>query len=1047
MKRFLHAVCFIVFFAGFMSSLGAAGKRLIGARFPALSPDGAQIAFSYMGDLWTVPAAGGKAFKLTDNIAYDGHPVWSPDGQWIAFTSNREGSNDVYIIKSEGGIPKRLTFHSGNDMASDFTADGHWVVFQSSRSSMSSVFKIPVKGGNAVPILDTYWSWPGYAKVSPDGKRFLFALGMENNSWWRRGYRGSNAAKIWMKEFSGKTAKMIFGEESNCFWPDWNQNGGMVYFVSDRKNGTKNIWSVGLDGSDPVQVTRFPDKDITWMSIARPVEAAVYERNFGIWFTDLKTGKSHAVAILAPAETKSNQTFFVENAQASEYRLSPDGKKIAAVVRGDIFVLSSDGGYARNITNTPWRERDIAWDKDSRFLYYVSDADANPDLYKISALGDAVPERLTQSKEDELKPRVSPDGRWLAYFRGKRQLRLIDLAGEKDSVLFEGDIYGLRASAPAWSPDSRFVAVEVRRNANTDLFAVDIQSKKAVLFTNTAYDEGSPVWSPDGKFLLFSSNRFGHSFPEFTGKWDIYQLFLEPQKTKFDEDAFDQLFQKEKKEKAKKDEKTKVKVHFNLENIDRQTKPVTNTLGNDGQFVLSPKDKKTIYFLSNIDGKYHLWTTSLDEKKRGKYEPFMSGLSSPGQLQMDAKGKYLYYLSRGKLGRIDLVSKRSKPISFRTKIEVDKTADYEQMLAELYYTQKYYYYDKNFHKANWSRLYEQFRPVLQQVREDADFYDYANMMIGHLNSSHSGIRAPYHGGMNKPSAHLGAEWRIEDGRIVITHMFKKGPLYDQRSKVETGDSLTAVDDKTLDVGKNIWTLLNGKPGKRVKLTFIKKADKSKVNVFIKPISAGAENRLRLEEWITSRREEVKSKTGDKGAYLYMRAMGRGDLSRFLKELERDAFPRQGVILDLRNNFGGNVHDRVLQALMKPVYAKWRVRGMSETPQSTFGVTQKPVVLLVNEVTLSDGEMTANGFKTLKRGPIVGNTTYGWLIFTTSVRLMNGGSFRLPFWGCYTLDGRDLETIGGVKPDIVVVNDLNDDLSGKDPQLEKAIEVLLGLLKK
>jgi tricorn protease len=222
--------------------------------------------------------------------------------------------------------------------------------------------------------------------------------------------------------------------------------------------------------------------------------------------------------------------------------------------------------------------------------------------------------------------------------------------------------------------------------------------------------------------------------------------------------------------------------------------------------------------------------------------------------------------------------------------------------------------------------------------------------------------------------------------------------------------------------------------------------KKNIDISVEPVSSGAENRLLLEEWIESRREIVKQKTGDKAAYIYMRAMGGGDLGRFLKELERDAVPRKGLILDLRFNFGGNVHDRVLQALTKPIYAKWRIRGMSETPQSTFGVTDKPVVLLINEVTLSDGEMTANGFKALKRGPIIGNTTYGWLIFTTGVGLMNGGYFRLPFWGCYTLDGKDLETIGGVKPDIFVINDLNHDLQDQDPQLEKAIEKILELIK-
>jgi len=569
--------------------------------------------------------------------------------------------------------------------------------------------------------------------------------------------------------------------------------------------------------------------------------------------------------------------------------------------------------------------------------------------------------------------------------------------------------------------------------------------------TNTAYDESDPHWSSNGKFMLFSSNRFGHSFPEFTGKWDIYQVHLEPKKPDFKEDEFEKLFKtedKEKKEKPEKkeDEKEKVKVQFNLKDIDRQTETVTNTLGNDNLFILSPKDNETVYFRSNIDGKNHLWKTSLKEKERGEYESFMPQVQYPASLQFDEGGKYLYYLSRGRIGQIDVNSKKNKSISFSTKISVDKIADYEQALGELYYTLQHYYYDSEHHKVDWKGLYEHYRPVLQQVREDQDFYDYANEMIGHLNSSHTGISGPRGIRTEEPSAHVGAVFEFTDKKVTLKRIIKDGPLYDRKGSVAVGDELVAINGKTVEPKKNIWTYFNGMLGKRVTLTFKSQKLKKNIDVSMRPISSGAENRLILEEWIASRREIVKQKTGDNVAYIYMRAMGRGDLNRFLKELERDAVPRKGLILDLRFNFGGNVHDRVLQALTKPVYSKWRVRGLSETSQSTFGVTDKPVVLLINEITLSDGEMTSNGFKALKRGPIIGNTTYGWLIFTTGAGLMNGGYFRLPFWGCYTLDGKDLETSGGVKPDIFVINDLNHDLQNQDPQLDKAIEKALELIK-
>lgn len=355
--------------------------------------------------------------------------------------------------------------------------------------------------------------------------------------------------------------------------------------VSDREFQSSNIWTVSLDGSDLKPVNHWPSKDVRWFSVASKVPLGVYERDFDLWLIDLTTGDSNRIQLEAPTESKENRTFYLKNAPVSEFRLSPDGKKIAAVVRGDIFVLSSEGGYARNITYSSWRERDIDWDKESKNIVYVSDVEANPDLYIISALGKEKPFRLTRSKEDEIIPRFSPDGKWIAYFSGKRQLRLVHADGSQGHLLVEDD------------------------------------------------------------------------------------------------------------------------------------------------------------------------------------------------------------------------------------------------------------------------------------------------------------------------------------------------------------------------------------------------------------------------------------------------------------------------------FGGNVHDRVLQALTKPVYAKWRIRSLSETPQSTFGFTTKPVILVVNEVTLSDGEMTANGFKTLKRGPVIGNTTYGWLIFTTSVSLMNGGYFRLPFWGCYTLDGKDLGTSSGVKPDVMVVNDLNHELQNQDPQLQKAIELALKAIKK
>lgn len=1043
-------------------SAGRAEEPLVGARYPAISPDGKTIAFSYMGDLWSVSAQGGRAHRLTDHAAYDREPVWSPDGRWIAFSSNRHGNNDVFVIPSGGGVARQLTYHTGNDAASDFSPDGRWIYFHSSRSSSSSIYKIPFEGGNAIPVLDTYWSWPYHARVSPDGKTLVFSLGMENQFWWRQGYRGANSAKIWIHDMERNEARLLLADESNCFNPIWNSDGSRVIFLSDREFGERNVWSVNKDGTDLRPLTQDKNEGARYVSGISNHDLVIEsgtQGKSGIRVLNTESLHSRALAIEAPAEMKDNRFFHVKNGDVTEFRLSPDGRKIAAVVRGDIFVLSSEGGYARNITNTPWRERDVDWDGESKRVVYVSDADADPELYIVSAKGDEAPEKLTNTDEDALRPRFSPDGRWIAYYRGKRQLRVMRSDGKQDRLVTESDFGGRFADAFAWSPDSRFLAVSPMRNANSDIMAVGVESGKPFPLTNTAYDETDGAWSPDGKFLLFLSNRFGHSFPEFTGKWDLYQVFLQPEEPEFEEDDFEELFvtEDEKKEKEKKEnpeaefekrfmsdrqKKETASVVFKLENLDRQTKIVANTLGNESSFVLSPKDTSTVFFVSNIDGKRHLWKTTLKKKERGEFEPFMPQIQNPALLQMDSKGKYLYYLSSGKIGRIDVEGKKDKAVSFETRIVVDRVADYEQMLAEVFYTLKHYFYDPEHHEIDWDRTYRNYRPLLKQVREDQDFYDFANLMIGRLNSSHTGIRGPRVRRVEEPSAHVGAVWDFSGGKVILKRIIKDGPLDAQRDKVNTGDVLLAVNGKPVAVDDNIWKIFNGMMDRRVTLTLESRETGERADFNVEPISAGAESRLLLEEWIDGRQAWVKKKTGDRVAYIYMRAMGRGDLERFLKELERDAVPREGLILDLRFNFGGNVHDRVLEALTKPVYANWRRRGLSETQQSTFGFADKPIVLLTNEVTLSDGEMTANGFKAMKRGPVVGNTTYGWLIFTTGVGLMNGGYFRLPFWGCYTLDGRDLETMGGVQPDVLSVSNLNDELLGVDPQLDDAIRVML-----
>ncbi len=1060
MSRLTYSGVVLSLLISLATSPAATQEQLIGARYPALSPDANQIAFSYMGDIWTVPASGGRAFRLTNHAAYDMQPIWSPDGQTIAFTSDRFGNNDIFLVPAGGGEITRVTYHSGSDAATDFSPDGEWIYFTSGRASSSGIYKTRTDGtGNAIPVLDTYWSRPTDPKVSPDGSGVLFSEGWENGYKWRRGYRGANTAKVWLKEFDRPDASRLIADDANAFWPAWGREGNRFYFVSDRETGTKNIWSANRDGSDLSAVTEFTDDgDVIEFSTARNAPKAVYRRNFGLWITDLTTGASAPVPVDAPAEAEENSVFFVEDGTVSEFRVSPDGKKIAAVVRGEIFLLSVEGGYARNVTRSPENERDIDWDKDSRHIIYVSDRDANPDLYKVSALGDEAPVRLTNTPGDVLEPRVSPDGNWIAYYSGPRELRVVEPDGENDRLVIEDEFGGRFAEGFAWSPDSRYIAI-VTQASNDDIFAVDVESGEKTPLTNTAYDEANPVWSPDGKYMVFSSNRYGHSFPEFTGKYDLYSVQFEPKRPEFDEDEFEGLFEEEDDEDRgderiggregrsdEGEEEDSVTVSFQLDNIDRQTDQILNSLTSERTAIFSPEDPKSVYFLSSQHGTSHLWKSEYEDGRWGQPEAFAESVTNPGDLQFSSDGRYLFYSQRGRIGKITVSSGRGESISFDTRIEVDRVADYEQALAEVYYILEHYFYDSDHHDLDWRGVYGTFRPVLKQVREENDFAAFANEMIGFLNSSHTGYRGGVSRSTEKPSPHFGVDLDLAQDPITITKIWKDGPFWLYRDSVGVGDQLVAIDGDPVSAGENIWKTLNGKMDRRVAFTVRSNRLGREVTLPLLAVSSGAEGSLKREEWIDSRREVVRANTNDRVAYLYMSAMGRGDLDRFLLELHRDAVPREGLILDLRYNMGGNVHDRVLQALTQPVYAKWQQRGLSETQQSTFGFADKPVVVITNEITLSDGEMTTNGFKALKRGTVVGNTTYGWLIFTTSARLINGNSIRLPWWMCLTLDGENLERIGGVEPDILVINDLNDELGGEDPQLDAAIQEILRLIR-
>lgn len=1013
-------------------------------RFPSLSPDGNQLAFSYLGDIWVYSLQNHKLRRLTDHEAFEAWPVFSPDGRYIAFSSKRYGNYDVFVVPVEGGIPKRLTFHTSDDIMNSWTPDGKNVIFHSSRENQVSLYKISVKGGTPDRIFPGFWAIPNFGKVSPDGTRIIFNNSWESfRFWWRKGYKGSFNADIILYNFKTGKFKKLTKYIGNDLYPSWDPHGRSIYFVSDRDYNTPNIFRLDLKTGAITRLTSYKTGFVRWLTVAYSRKVLAFERDYSVWILDLRRKKAKPVRINIASDLKKNMEEWIKLKKVDEFSISPDRKKIALVSRGNIFVSDIKGKYLRRITETLWREKNVIWDKDSRHVFFVSDRRGNSDIYRIDAMKPGEWEEIAVGPAEKRQPKISPDGEYLSYIQGKKKLIVYDLKEKKRKTVYTGQLAGLWGGDYVWSPDSKWIIVGDTFYWEKDIVAINVESGRKLRLTKNSLDETSYNWSPDGKFIVYAANYTGHSFPDRTGQYDIYLLPLTKMPEKFKEDFYEELFREEEKRAKKKKEKVLVKIEPN--EMEKRKIRITRTI-QDEKSPLFSSDGKKIAYLSLNNEKTEVWLVELNEFNRVKSKRMLFSAPSIHNLRWLDR-KTLMFISSGKIMKLSVNNKSVKPVRFFYKEKINRGGEFLQMFGEIWNTMKNYYYDPQFHGADWMRIREKYRKLVKGCYTDEEFYLLMNEMFGELNSSHVGIYPPEEE-KNEITAALGAEFEKDKTHKLfrIKRIIKHGPLYKTNKNLE-GYYLIAIDGKTVTTDDNIFIFLNNKVGKRVELLVNNEPTKQGAEkIYVKPISYSVEKTLRYDEWEELSRKRVHRWSNGKIGYVHMKNMGWTELIRFYQNLEKEILGRKALIFDVRFNTGGNVHDQVLNTLIKRVYAKWKIRDFRITYQPTFVVRPRPIVLLINEFSLSDAEMTANGFKELKLGTIIGNTTYGWLIFTTGKRLINGAYFRIPMWGCYSLSGADLETSGGVTPDIVVINTFEDRVKGIDPQLRKAVRYLLKKIK-
>ncbi len=1019
-------------------------KEILYARYPALSPDGNTVAFTYHGDIWLAPAGGGKGQRLTVHEADDIRPQFSPDGKWILFSSSRFNNYDVFIIPVDGGQSRQLTFHSDYDVGTGWFPNSDSILFTSNRESWADIFKVSIDGGMPIKLTGYSYEREYNGRISPDGRYLIFNNGSGLRNWWRRDLRTKRNTDVYMQDRSKDkfTSVRLTNFKDHDIWPVLNPAANEIYFVSCRGDWGQ-IWKVPADGGQAVQITDFTDDGVQWLNSNPQGTMLVFEQGMQLWKMDPADGVPRKIIIDIDTDERENLTAVKTfKGDIEWFSLSPDEMKIAVVIHGEIYVIPSEKPKEGiRITETDSRERYPVWGKDSKVIYYASDRNGNYDIFSADAIS-GKEKQLTDSEENETKPIVSPNGKYLAYYRGMREIIRRDLSSGKETVWATGVFYDLAVESTIeydWSPDSKWLVFNMAGPTyDTDIHLVDIDGKVSNISKFAGWNH-RPRFSNNGKIVYFSS---GYGEDKQTYKIDLLHKPVE-----FFESSFDSLFMKKKdgeKEKEEDKESEEVRdIKVDLRNIELRRTEAYRLTGSSSYPVLTPDSEKYV-FVASILGKPEIWAVNTEG------DPDLTQLTHTGKgksnLLITSDSKTVYFLEDGKIKKCGLSNQKTETLSFEAVLQTDVRKNNEQKLNETWQMLKNYFYDPDFHGIDWHTARKKYAPALEHVRTDREFRNLVFEMMGELKASHLYI---YSQTANPSDNILTGELGIEldynaledDGHFRIKKIIDESPAYMEGLK--EGQYIISLNGKELTPEFNFNKLLAGERDHRMSLQVSDNPNRKGKEVLLKPISGGALYNLAYEDWVRGRREVVDSLSNGRLAYLHIRGMSHTYLKRFEQELVSIAEKKEAMIIDVRNNGGGNVAVHLLGILVKSPYILRNFRSFPVTSENKLRSKsyEKPMILLINNYSGSNSEIFTEGFRKLKLGKVVGEPTAGGVIGTSSYTLIDGTRVRRPSWGAYTTEMEDTELYPR-EPDIFVENLPDDFINGRDPQLVRAVQELL-----
>jgi len=1052
-------------------------------RYPAVSRT--QIAFVYAGDIWLVAKAGGVAHRLSTPAGEESFPRFSPDGERLGYTADYDGNPDIYVVPAGGGTPVRVTHNPAPDRMLGWFPDGQSILFATSMTAgkdrFNQFYRVPATGGLPEMLPLPYGE---FGAVAEDGRRLAYMPQTRDFRTWKR-YRGGLAPEIWLFDLVAHTAKNLTQDPANDAQPMWH--GDTLYFLSDRDaNKRGNIWALNVDTGAKRQVTHFEEYDVRFPSIG-PSDI-VFESGDRLYRLELPGEAVHEVKVEVVTDRATLRPRTVKVAKLiTNPGISPSGKRVLLEARGGVFSLPAEHGVVTDLTpGSSAASRFPAWAPDGKNVAYWSDRSGEYELYLRPADGTGT-ERKVTSLGPGFRYRLawSPDSKKLAFVDNRMQIQLCDVASGKATVIdkahsfLEGSLQGFRAN---WSADSRWLAwsrdLESGLNA---LFLYDTKASALHQVTAGYYNDAGPVFDPDGNYLYFLTNRsFTPVYSDLDNTWIYPNTTLlaavplrkdvasplaprndvEGQDEKDEEKAPDAAKGKDSKEGSAAAKKDAAKAK-------EPPKPVEIDLpGFEERIVVLPAAPGNYDRVAAISGKILYRRLPRAGEPEGAKSPLVSWdvkereektvVEDVDGFDLSADGSKVLAWKKEDYAIVEPKPDQKLEKKLATKdLErtIDPPAEWRQIFDDAWRFERDYFYDPGLHGVNWTEMRQRYGRLLEDAVTRFDVNFVLGEMIAELNSSHS-----YRGGGDleegpkRGVGMLGVDFSLENGAYRIKRILRgapwdtevRSPLDRPGVNVKEGDYLLAVDHVAVDTSKDPWAALQGLAGKTLVLTVnAVPTTQGAREVLVEPIES--EGRLRNLAWIEHNRRKVDEATKGRVGYVYVPDTGQNGQTELVRQFSGQ-FHKDGLVVDERFNSGGQIPDRFVELLNRPLYNYWAIRDGRDSqwpPVAHPG----PTVMLINGWSGSGGDAFPLYFKQAGLGPLIGTRTWGGLIGVSgSPSLVDGGGVTVPTFAIYSTDGRWIVEGHGVEPDIEVVDDPSLMQDGGDPQLDRAIQEVLKRLE-